>query len=170
MLDCWKIREMSNSKKSDDGKSREPVVCRNRRARHQYEILDSIEAGIVLAGSEVKSLRAGHASIEEAYARVEGRDVWLIDCDIPELPQASRFNHKPKRPRKLLLHRREVEKFAGEAKQRGCTLIPLKLYFRRGFARIELALARGRKLHDKREVLRKADATKEMKRAMGRRR
>jgi SsrA-binding protein len=155
-------------KSNDDGN--EQVVCRNRRARHQYAILDTIEAGIVLVGSEVKSLRAGHASIEEAYARVDDGEVWLVDCDIPELPQASRFNHKPKRPRKLLLHRREVVKFAGEAKQRGCTLVPLKLYFRRGFARVEIALARGRKLHDKREALKKADAVKVMKRAMGRRR
>ncbi len=159
---------MAKSDKSNDD-PREPVVCRNRRARHQYNILDTIEAGIVLVGSEVKSLRAGHASIEEAYARVDNGQVWLIDCDIPELPQASRFNHKPKRPRKMLLKRREIEKFAGEAKQRGCTLIPLKLYFRRGFARVEIAIARGRKLHDKREALKKADAQKEMKRAMGRR-
>src|SRR5262245_50432129 len=96
------------------GEPREAVVCRNRRARHEYDILDTYEAGIVLAGSEVKSLRAGHASIEEAYARVDDNEVWLIDCDIPELPQASRFNHKPKRPRKLLLHMREVLKFAAE--------------------------------------------------------
>ena len=154
--------------KSND-KDQEAVICRNRRARHQYDILDSIEAGIVLVGSEVKSLRTGRASIEEAYARVDEDEVWLIDCDIPELPQASRFNHKPKRPRKLLLHRREVEKFAGEAKQRGCTLIPLKLHFRRGFARVEIASARGRKLHDKREAMKKADAQKTMKRAVGRR-
>jgi SsrA-binding protein len=160
---------MGAADKSKD-ESRESVVCRNRRARHEYSILDTIEAGIVLVGSEVKSLRAGHASIEEAYARVDDGEVWLIDCDIPELPQASRFNHKPKRPRKLLLHRREVSKFAGEAKQRGCTLVPLRVYFRRGFARVEIALARGRKLHDKREVLKKADAVKEMKRAIGKRR
>jgi SsrA-binding protein len=156
--------------KQSNNDAREPIVCRNRRARHQYEILDTIEAGIVLAGSEVKSLRMGFASIEEAYARVEDGEVWLIDCDIPEYPQAARFNHKPKRPRKLLLHRREVVKFAGEAKQRGCTLVPLKLYFRRGFARVELALAQGRKLHDKREALKKSDAQREMKRAIGRRR
>lgn len=160
---------MAKSDKSKD-EPREPVVARNRRARHQYDILDTIEAGIVLVGSEVKSLRAGHASIEEAYARVDDGEVWLIDCDIPELPQASRFNHQPKRPRKLLLRRREVAKFAGEAKQRGCTLVPLKLYFRRGFARVEIAIARGRKMHDKREALKKADAQKEMKRAVGKRR
>ena len=160
---------MGKSDKSK-GEPREAIVCRNRRARHQYEILDTIEAGIVLVGSEVKSLRAGHASIEEAYARIEDGEVFLIDCDIPEYPQASRFNHKPKRRRKLLLHRREVAKFAGEAQQRGCTLVPLKLYFRRGFARVELAIARGRKLHDKRDALKKADAQKEMKRAVGRRR
>src|SRR5262245_58317081 len=150
---------MGKSHKSED-EAREAVICRNRRARHEDNILDTIEAGIVLAGSEVKSLRAGHASLEEAYARVDDGEVWLIDCDIPELPQASRFNHKPKRPRKLLLHRREVVKFAGEAKQRGCTLVPLKVYFRRGFARVELALARGRKQHDKREAMKKADAVR----------
>ncbi len=160
---------MAKGEKSKDS-PREPIVCRNRRARHQYEIIDTIEAGIMLVGSEVKSLRSGHASIEEAYARIENGEVWLIDCDIPELAQASRFNHKPKRPRKLLLHRREVEKFASEAKQRGCTLVPLKLYFRRGFARVEIAIARGRKLHDKREAMKKADAQKEMKRATARRR
>ena len=160
---------MGKGDKSKD-EPRETVVCRNRRAWHQYEIMDTIEAGIVLVGSEVKSLRAGHASIEEAYARVDDGQVLLIDCDIPEYPQANQFNHKPKRPRKLLLHRREVAKFAGEAHQRGCTLVPLKLYFRRGFARVEIALARGRKLHDKREALKKADAQKEMKRAAGRRR
>ena len=158
--------------KSDNSKHepREAIVCRNRRARHQYEILDTIEAGIVLVGSEVKTLRAGHASIEEAYARIDDGEVFLIDCDIPEYPQAGRFNHKPKRRRKLLLHRREVSKFAGEAQQRGCTLVPLKLYFRRGFARVEIAIARGRKLHDRREALKKSDAQREMKRALGRRR
>jgi SsrA-binding protein len=158
------------AKPKDGAEPQEAVVSRNRRARHQYDIRDTLEAGIVLTGSEVKSLRNGQASIEEAYARIEGREVWLIDCDIPEYPQAGRFNHKPKRPRKLLLHQREIAKFAGEASQRGCTLVPLKLYFRRGFARIELAIARGRKLHDKREALKKADHAKEMKRAMGRRR
>ncbi len=161
---------MAKPDNNKNDKPSEPIVCRNRRARHQYEILDSIEAGVVLVGSEVKSLRSGHASIEEAYARVDDGEVWLIDCDIPEYPQAGRFNHKPKRPRKLLLRRREVHKFAGEAKQRGCTLVPLKLYFRRGFARVELAIARGKKLHDKREAMKKAEATKEMKRAVGRRR
>ena|SRR3990172_3855534 len=152
-----------------DGETREAVVCRNRRARHQYEILDTLEAGIALVGSEVKSLRAGHASIEEAYARMEDGEVWLIDCDIPEYPQAGRFNHKPKRRRKLLVHRREIHKFAGEARQRGCTLVPLKLYFRRGFARVEIAIARGRKLHDKREKLKKTEAAKQIRRATGRR-
>ena len=160
---------MAKSDKSKD-EPHEPVVCRNRRARHQYDILDTIETGIVLVGSEVKSLRSGHASIEEAYARIEDGEVWLIDCDIPEYPQAGRYNHKPKRRRKLLLHRREIAKFAGEAHQRGCTLIPLKLYFYRGFARVELAIARGRKLHDKREAMKMADSKKEIQRAVGKRR
>ena len=153
-----------------DSKPQEAVVCRNRRARHQFEILDKVECGLTLTGTEVKSLRNGKASIEEAFARVERGEVWLFNCDIPEYPQAGRFNHQPKRRRKLLLHRREIDRFAGEAARRGCTLIPLKLYFRRGFARIQLALARGRKLHDKRESLKKKEAQKEIRRSVGKRR
>jgi SsrA-binding protein len=154
--------------KKDDNEQ-EAVICRNRRARYEYDILDTLEAGLVLVGSEVKTLRAGTASIEDAYAKIQADEVWLLGADIPEYPQAGRFNHKPKRPRKLLLHRREIDKFAGEAGQRGCTLIPLKLFFRRGRARIELAIARGRKRHDRREALKKAEARKEMNRAMRRR-
>lgn len=151
-------------------KPQEAIVCRNRRARHQYDILDKLEVGLVLTGTEVKSLRNGRASIEEAFARVENGEVWLLNCDIPEYPQAGPFNHKPKRRRKLLLHRKDIIRFAGEAARRGCTLVPLKLYFRRGFARVQLGLVRGRKLHDKRERLKKKEAQKEIRRTVGKRR
>jgi len=158
-------------KKQGKKQAQEPVVCRNRKARHRYEILDTIEAGIVLAGSEVKSLRNGKASIEEAYARVKNGEVWLINAEIPEYPQAGPYNnHEPKRPRKLLLHRREIDKFAGQAAREGLTLVPLKIYFRRGYARVQLALARGRKLHDKRERIKRRTAEREMRRQLGRRR
>ena len=158
------------AKAGDKEKPQEAIVCRNRRARHRYEILDKLEVGLALTGTEVKSLRNGKASIEESFARVDSGEVWLYNCDIPEYQQAGRFNHKPKRRRKLLLHKREIDKFVGEASQRGCTLVPLKLYFRRGYARIQLAIARGRKLHDKREQLKKKEANREIRRSVGRRR
>ena len=158
------------AKPKEKAKPQEAVVCRNRRARFKFDILDKIEAGLCLTGTEVKSLRNGKASIEESYARVEGGELWLVNCDIPEYTQAGKFNHRPKRRRKMLLHRREIEKFAGEATRRGCALVPLKLYFRRGYARVELAIGRGRKLHDKREKMKKEEVQREIKRAQGRRR
>ena len=144
-------------------------ICRNRRAYHDYEILDTIECGLVLTGTEVKSLRDGHASLEDAYAKLEDGEVWLIGSDIPEYPMGNRLNHKPKRPRKLLLHRREIDKFAGKAPQRGFTLVPLRMYFKNGLAKVELAVARGKQTHDKRQDLKKADAQREMRRAMSER-
>jgi len=156
------------TKESDEGIQ---PICRNKRAFHQYEILEKIECGIVLKGTEVKSLRDGSASLEDAYARLEGGEVWLIGSDIPEYAMGNRLNHKPKRPRKLLLHRREIEKFAGKATQKGFTLVPLRLYFKHGIAKVELAVARGKQLHDKREAKKKADAQREIRRGMsGRRR
>jgi SsrA-binding protein len=146
------------------------VVCRNRRALHEYEILDRLECGIVLVGSEVKSLREGRASLDDAYARVDDQEVWLIGCEIPEYVMANRQNHKPKRPRKLLLHRREIAKFAGRSSQRGLTLVPLALYFKNGRAKVELAVARGKQLHDKREAAKQADAQREIRQAMNARR
>jgi SsrA-binding protein len=129
------------------------VVADNRKARFNYEIGDTFEAGIALTGTEVKSLRVGKAAIAEAYADTRGGEIWLINSNIPEYLQASRFNHAPKRPRKLLLHRREIEKLIGAVERQGMTLVPLKLYFNdKGRAKIELALARGKKLHDKRET------------------
>jgi SsrA-binding protein len=146
------------------------IVCRNKRAFHEYEVSDTIECGLVLTGTEVKSLRDGSASLEDAYAKLEDGEVWLIGSDIPEYTMGNRMNHKPKRPRKLLLHRREINKFAGKATQRGYTLVPLKLYFKEGRAKVEIAVARGKQLHDKRQDKKKADAQREIRRAMTERR
>ena len=151
-------------KQSDDPNSKS--ICRNRRARHEYEILEKLECGIALRGSEVKSLRDGKVSIEEAYARIKDGELWLVGCDIAEYPQASMMNHEPRRLRKLLLHKRELEKFAESASQRGLTLIPLAMYFSKGIVKVEVAVGRGRKLHDKREKLKKDAANMEMKRAI----
>jgi SsrA-binding protein len=155
---------MARSKKdSDEGIK---VICRNKRAFHEYAISDSLECGIVLTGTEVKSLRDGQASLEDAYAKIEDGEVWLLGSDIPEYAMGNRMNHKPKRPRKLLLHRREIAKFAGKASERGHTLVPLKLYFKNGRAKVELAVARGKQLHDKRQAKKKAEAQREIRRAM----
>lgn len=145
-------------------------ICRNKRAFHEYEIHETIECGLVLTGTEVKSLREGHSSLEDAYGKIDGGEVWLIGSDIPEYSMGNRMNHKPKRPRKLLLHRREINKFAGKATQRGYTLVPLKMYFKNGRAKVELAVASGKKQHDKRESAKKADAQREIRRAMSNRR
>ena len=132
------------------------VVADNRKARFNYAIGDTFEAGIALTGTEVKSLRVGKAAIAEAYADTRGGEIWLLNSNIPEYLQASRFNHAPKRPRKLLLHRREIAKLIGAVERQGMTLVPLKLYFNvKGRAKVELALARGKKLHDKRETEKK---------------
>jgi SsrA-binding protein len=141
------------------------VVARNRKARFEYDLLEKVEAGIVLTGTEVKSLRNGKASLEEAYAGIDRGEVWLYGCDIPEYLQANRMNHKPKRPRKLLLHRAEIQKLIGKASEKGLTLVPLSLYFKKGIAKVELSVARGRKLYDKREALKKQDAKRDMDRA-----
>lgn len=159
---------MSGKQKKDEEGIQ--VICRNRRASHEYTLGDRLECGLVLTGTEVKSLRAGIANLEDAYARIEGSEVWLIGSEIPEYEMGNRLNHKPKRPRKLLLHRREIAKFAGKASQRGHTLVPLRLYFKNGIAKVEVAIASGKKQHDKRESLKKADAKREISQAMKRRR
>lgn len=147
----------------------ERLIAENRRARHDYEVLDTLECGIVLVGSEVKSLRSSKLSLDEAYARIKGGEVWLVGCDIPEYVQANRFNHDPRRPRKLLLHRREIRKFASKAYERGLTLVPLKMYFKQGRAKVLLGVCRGRKLYDKREKMKKATVQRDIERAFGRR-
>ena len=142
------------------------IVARNRRARHEFDLLDSVEAGIVLTGTEVKSLRSGKASLEESYAGIENGEVWLYGCDIPEYLQANRMNHKAKRPRKLLLHRVEIDKMIAKASERGLTIVPLKIYFKDGMAKVEICVARGRKSYDKRDALKKQDAKRDMDRAI----
>jgi SsrA-binding protein len=138
------------------------VVADNRKARFNYAILDSVEAGLALSGTEVKSLRTGKATIAESYADARDGEIWLVNANIPEYLQANRFNHAPKRPRKLLLHKRQINKLIGAVEREGMTLIPLKLYFNaRGRAKIELALAKGKKLHDKRETEKKRDWNRE---------
>ncbi|MEA2992119.1 MAG: SsrA-binding protein [Alphaproteobacteria bacterium] len=132
------------------------VVADNRKARFNYEIGEVFEAGIVLTGTEVKSLRLGKATIAESYADPRGDELWLVNANIPEYLQANRFNHSPKRRRKLLLHKRQVQKLAAAVDREGMTVVPLKLYFNdKGRAKIEIALARGKKLHDKRETEKK---------------
>ena len=145
------------------------MIAQNRKAGHNYVVLDALECGIVLVGSEVKSLRAGKVSLEEAYGRVRAGEVWLIGCDIPEYIQANRFNHNPRRPRKLLLHRREIKRFAVQAREKGLTLIPLKMYFREGRAKVLLGLCKGKQLHDKRQSMKQADARRYIERALRRR-
>ncbi len=152
---------------ADDGRK---IVAQNRRARHEYEILDKLECGIMLVGSEVKSLRNGKVSLDEAYGRVKSGEVWLLGSDIPEYVEANQYNHDPRRPRKLLLHRREIAKFASRAYEEGLTLIPLSLYFNKeGRAKILMGIGRGKKTHDKREDLKKREAKREMERARNRR-
>lgn len=155
------------SKASGKGeKPAERVVAENRKARHEYEILDTLECGVVLVGSEVKSLRAGRMSLDEAYGRVDKGEIWLLGCDIPEYDKANQLNHRPKRPRKLLLHRREMRSFASQAFEKGLTLVPLKMYFHRGRVKVLLGIGRGRKTHDKREKLKAASARRDIEIAL----
>jgi len=142
------------------------TISTNRKARHEYEILDQLECGIALTGSEVKSLRDGKVSLDEAYARITAGELWLVGCDIAIYPQASLLNHEPRRNRKLLLHRREMTKLAAQAGHKGLTLIPLSIYFTRGIVKVKVGVGRGKKMHDKRESLKKNEAKREIDRAM----
>ncbi len=143
------------------------VVAENRRARFDYFVEDRLEAGIALTGTEVKALRQGEGSIAESYAEVKDGQVWLINSNVPEFSHGNRFNHEPKRPRKLLLNAREINKLFGAVARQGMTLVPLSIYFNsRGRAKVELALARGRKLHDKREHEKEKDWKKEQGRLL----
>ena len=155
-------------KKKADGDKNEKLIANNRKARHNYAVLDTLECGIALVGSEVKSLRNGQVSLEEAYGRVEGGEVWLVACDIPEYTFANALNHVPRRKRKLLLHRREVNKFAAQAYEKNLTLVPLKMYFKRGRAKVLLGICKGKKQYDKRESLKKKDMQRDIDRAMRR--
>lgn len=151
-------------KKTD--KPAERVAAQNRAASYDYHLLESFEAGLVLLGTEVKSLRSGKVSLREAYAVVRGREAWLINCHIPEYQPGGPFNHVPLRPRKLLLHSREINKLAGKTQEKGLTLVPLRIYFKDGMAKCEVALARGKKYHDRRESERTKEAKREAKAAL----
>src|SRR6201997_143182 len=146
------------------------VIARNRRARHDYQIEDTVEAGLVLTGTEVKSLRAGRASLADGVAQINDHELWLYNVHIPEDAHGTWTTHEPRRPRKLLMHRKEIDKLAAETAERGLTLIPLSLYFSGGKAKVELALARGKRTYDKRQDLARRDADREVERALRRRR
>jgi SsrA-binding protein len=142
----------------------EQLIASNRKAHHNFDILDTYEAGLVLRGTEVKALRDGRADLKESYARIEGGEAWLLGCHISHYAQGNRANHDPLRPRKLLLHRAQIERLLGKIMEKGLTLVPLRLYFKEGRAKVELGLARGRKTLDKRHVIREREERREMDR------
>ncbi len=145
------------------------LIAQNRKARHEFFIEDVFEAGLVLTGTEVKSLRAGRATLSDAFAEISEGEVWLHGAHIPEYLQGTWNNHAPRRKRKLLLHRTEIDKMASRVNERGLTVIPLSMYFKEGRAKVELALAKGKRTYDKRQVLAKRDAERETVRELGRR-
>lgn len=165
-----KAKSGGKGKKSakDGADKNERVISENRKAQHNYHVLDTLECGVVLTGSEVKSLRAGGLSLDEAYGRVEGSEVWLFGANIAEYPYSHALNHEPKRRRKLLMHRREIRKFADQAMEKGLTLVPLKVYFKEGRAKVLLGICQGKQKHDKRESIKQRDMKREMDRAMRR--
>jgi SsrA-binding protein len=142
------------------------TVALNRRARHEFTIDETFEAGIVLTGTEIKSIRAGKANISNAYARIEKGEAWLIGADIAPFEQGNRYNHEPKRTRKLLLHRSEIDELLGRARQKGQTIVPLRLYLSRGKAKLELGLARGKQLHDRRRAITERDSRRDVQREL----
>ena len=148
----------------------EKVVASNRKARHDYQILETIECGIVLTGDEVKSLRGGRASLTEAYARVRDGEAWLEGMHVPPYEQGDKRRHLPTRPRKLLLHRREIDKLAAEQQEQRLTLVPLRVYFTHGVAKVEIGVGRGKREHEKRQSIAKREQEREIAQEMGRRR
>jgi len=157
---------VAQSSNRDTGRK---VIASNRKARHDYSIVDTYEAGLVLTGTEVKSLREGRASLVDGFATIRDGEVWLQGVHIPEYTQGTWTNHEPRRQRKLLLHREEIERLLGKTRESGLTLVPLQLYFSGGRVKVELALARGKRSYDKRQDLARRDAQREMARAVGRR-
>ena len=145
------------------------IIATNRRARHEYAIEDVVEAGLVLTGTEVKSLRAGRANLTDGFGQITDSEAWLHGVHIPQYTQGTWTNHEPRRPRKLLLHRKEIDRLASSIAERGLTLVPLSLYFSGGRAKVELALARGKRTYDKRQDLARRDAAREVERAHRRR-
>jgi SsrA-binding protein len=148
----------------------EKLIAENRRVRHDYQLLDRYEAGIVLTGTEVKSLREGRAMLQQAYADVRGEEVWLVGAHIAEYAQGNVHNHEPDRDRKLLLHRNEIASLIGKVRERGLTLVPTRMYWKNGRAKVELALARGKEVRDKRRDIARRDAERQMQRALRARR
>ncbi len=144
------------------------VVATNRKARHEYEILETMEAGIALTGTEIKSVREGKVSLKEGFAIIRDGEVWLMDVSIAPYRHGHRDNHDPRRPRKLLLHRREIDRLQGKIQEKGWTLVPLKMYLKNNRAKVELALVRGKKKYDKRKAIAKRDADRELQRALKR--
>lgn len=142
------------------------TITVNRKAYHDYHIEDSVEAGLVLTGTEIKSIRAGRVNLREAYARPEKGELWLMNAHIAQFPGGNRFNHEPTRPRKMLLHRRQINDLSGEVARKGLTLVPLKLYLKGGMAKVELGVARGKKAYDKRDTIAKRDAQRQIERAV----
>ena len=157
-----------DKKAAKDADKNERVIADNRKARHNYHVLDTLECGIVLVGSEVKSLRTGTLSLDEAYGKVDKGEVWLVGANIAEYSFSHALNHVPKRPRKLLLHRREVKKFADQAYEKGLTLVPLKMYFKEGRAKVLLGICRGKQKHDKRDSMKQREMQRDIDRAMRR--
>jgi SsrA-binding protein len=151
------------------GSDQRKIVAQNKKARHDYSIEDVYEAGIVLQGTEVKALRQGRASLTDAYASVQDGEVWLLGAHIPEYTEGTWTNHAPRRARKLLLHKGEILRLIGKTRESGLALVPLQIYFTDGRAKVEIALGRGRKAHDKRQALAERDAQREMRHALGRR-
>jgi len=139
------------------------VVCQNRKARHDYHVIESLEVGIVLVGHEVKSIREHHVSLDSSYAFISNGELWLIDCNIEPYKFASYEQHEPKRKRKLLIHKKQIKSFAEKAAQKGNTLIPLKMYFSKGRAKVELAVCKGKQEHDKRQSIKDREAKREMR-------
>lgn len=140
------------------------VVATNRKARHEYYLLESIEAGIALTGSEIKSIRAGQMSLAEAFVQIDGEEAWLMDAHVAPYEQASRLNHEPRRPRRLLLHKDEIRRLWDQVRQKGITLVPVQAYLKKGRVKIEVAVAKGKKLYDKRAEIAKRDAERELQR------
>ncbi len=147
-------------------KRSEKIITTNRKARHDYHILDTIEAGIALMGTEVKSLRQGRASLSDAYARVENGEVWLINSHIPQFKQGSHFNHEPLRKRKLLLHKSQIRKIIGRTVEKGLTIIPLRMYFSGPYVKVELGVCRGKRQYDKREAIKEREARRNIERTV----
>ena len=162
-------RKAAAAKKAGDAKGGKKIIATNRKARHDYTILDVLEAGVVLTGTEVKSLRDGAASLADAFATVDDGEIWIRNLHIPEYHHGTWTNHAPRRNRKLLLHRKQIDMLVGKIRDGNLTLVPLSMYFTEGKVKVELALARGKQSHDKRQDIAKRDAQRELVRELGRR-